>query len=137
MLYVNFAVKCLKFDPKWPLPYFQPILVVIFVTIAAIQVELMSDVYTYKLIRRTNKLSLICFKVLATLPLSRYKYVDFCCELHLHCQNKPLNDIVIFSTPNRKVLMNKCQNDVTSLTRQNHIQYTWTNSFIYKFKNNK
>ena len=45
VLYVNFAVKYLKFAPKWPLYYFQLILAAIFVTITTVKVELMSDFY--------------------------------------------------------------------------------------------
>ena len=46
MLYVNFSVKHLKFAPKWPISYFQPILAAIFVTIATVKVKIIRDVYT-------------------------------------------------------------------------------------------
>ena len=44
VLYVNFSDKCLKFVPKWSNPFFQPILVAIFVTIAAVEVKLIAAV---------------------------------------------------------------------------------------------
>ena len=40
VLYINFAVECLKFDPKWPLSYFQPILAAIFATKATVNVDM-------------------------------------------------------------------------------------------------
>ena len=46
MLYVNFSVKCLKFAPKWPISYFQLILVAIFVTIATDKVKSIPEFYT-------------------------------------------------------------------------------------------
>ena len=46
MLYVNFSVKWLKFAPKWPISYFQPILAAIFVTIATVKVESTPEFYT-------------------------------------------------------------------------------------------
>ena len=46
MLYVNFSVKCLNFAPKWPISYFQPILVDFFVTIATVKVESIPEFYT-------------------------------------------------------------------------------------------
>ena len=46
MLYVNFSVKHLKFAPKWPISYSQPILAVIFVTIATVKVKMIRDFNT-------------------------------------------------------------------------------------------
>ena len=46
VLFVNFSVKCLNFAPKWPISYFQPSLVAIFVTIATVKAELIPDIYT-------------------------------------------------------------------------------------------
>ena len=46
VLYINSIVKCLK-APKWPLFYFQPILVVISVTIATVNVKLIPDFYIW------------------------------------------------------------------------------------------
>ena len=40
------SVKCPKFDPKWPLSYFQPILSAILVSIATVKVEFIPDFYT-------------------------------------------------------------------------------------------
>ena len=50
MLYVNFSVKCPKFAPKWPLYYFQPILVSIYATIATVKVKLIPDFYTLTIV---------------------------------------------------------------------------------------
>ena len=36
------------------------------------------------------KLYLYCFKFSAALPLSRNKYLDLCCELHLNCLSQPV-----------------------------------------------
>ena len=46
VLYINSSVTCLKFAPKWPFSYFQPILVAIFVTIATVKVESIRELYT-------------------------------------------------------------------------------------------
>ena len=46
MLCVNFSVKHLKFAPKWPISYFQPILAAIFVTITMVKVKIIRDFYT-------------------------------------------------------------------------------------------
>ena len=43
---VNWSFNYLKFAPKWSIFYFQPILAAIFVTIAAVKVELIRDFYT-------------------------------------------------------------------------------------------
>ena len=40
------SVKRLKFAPKWPISYFQPIFAVIFVTIATVKVKIIQDFYT-------------------------------------------------------------------------------------------
>ena len=54
VLYVNFSVKFLEFAPKWSLFYLSPILAVIFViivvTIAAVNVKLISDFYTWTIV---------------------------------------------------------------------------------------
>ena len=44
--YVNCSVERLKFALKWSIFYFQPILAAIYVTIATVQVKLISDLYT-------------------------------------------------------------------------------------------
>ena len=46
MFYVKFSLKRLRFSPKWSISTFQPILAVIFVTIATVKVELIRDFYT-------------------------------------------------------------------------------------------
>ena len=46
MLYVNFSVNYLISAPIWPISYFQPILSVIFVTIATVKVTIIRDFYT-------------------------------------------------------------------------------------------
>ena len=46
VLYINSPVTCLKFAPKWPLTYFQPILAAIFVTIATVKVESIPYLFT-------------------------------------------------------------------------------------------
>ena len=47
MFYVNsVSVKHLKFAPKWPISYFEPTLVAIFVTIATAKVKIIRDLYT-------------------------------------------------------------------------------------------
>ena len=50
MLFVNFAVKCVKFALKWSLFYFQPILAAIFVTIAMVKGRLIPDIYTLAIV---------------------------------------------------------------------------------------
>ena len=50
VLYINSSVTCLKFAPKWPFSYFQPILAAIFVTIATVKVESMPDFYTLAIV---------------------------------------------------------------------------------------
>ena len=50
MIYVNFSVNGPKFDPKWLFFYFQHILAAIFVTIATVKVELISDFYTLAIV---------------------------------------------------------------------------------------
>ena len=45
MLYINSSVTCLKFAPKWPFSYFQPILAAIFVTIVTLKVKSIPDLY--------------------------------------------------------------------------------------------
>ena len=50
MLYINSSVTCLKFAPKWPFSYFQPILEAIFVTIATVKVVSMLDFYTLAIV---------------------------------------------------------------------------------------
>ena len=60
MHYVNFSVKSLKFVPKWPLSYFQPVLATTLVSIATIKVELIPDFYTSAIVRyKTNKKELM------------------------------------------------------------------------------
>ena len=39
VLYVKFSVKCLKIAPKWPLSYFQPILIPDFNTSAIVLIN--------------------------------------------------------------------------------------------------
>ena len=46
VLYVNFSVKPFNFAPKWSIPYFQPILVAIYVTIATVKVNVIWIFYT-------------------------------------------------------------------------------------------
>ena len=41
-----FSVKHLRFCPKWPISYFQPILAAISITIATVKVKIIRDVYT-------------------------------------------------------------------------------------------
>ena len=55
MLYVNFSVKYLKFAPKWSLPYFQPILAAIFVTMAMVKVKSTPDFYTWAIVLTNNQ----------------------------------------------------------------------------------
>ena len=54
VLYVIFSVKFLEFALKWSLFYLSPILAVIFViivvTIAAVNVKLISDFYTWTIV---------------------------------------------------------------------------------------
>ena len=50
MLYINSSVTCLKFAPKWPFSYFQPIVAAIFVTIEIVKVESMPDIYTLAIV---------------------------------------------------------------------------------------
>ena len=50
MLYVNCSVKRLEFAPKWSISYFQSVLAAIFVTIATVKVELISDLYTWVIV---------------------------------------------------------------------------------------
>ena len=56
---VNFP--CLKFAPKWPISYIQPILVAIFVTIATVKVQLIPDFYTLAIVlmKKVNKQCLL------------------------------------------------------------------------------
>ena len=50
VLYINSSVTCLKFAPKWSFSYFQPILAAIFVTIAAVKVESIRELYTLSIV---------------------------------------------------------------------------------------
>ena len=50
VLYINSSVTCLKFAPKWPFSYFQPILVAIFVTIATVKVKSIRQLYTLAIV---------------------------------------------------------------------------------------
>ena len=50
VLCVNFSVKCLKFAPKEPLSYFQPILAAIVVSIATVKIEKVPDFYTLAIV---------------------------------------------------------------------------------------
>ena len=50
VLYVNYSIKFLKFAPKWPLSYFQPILVASFVTIAMVKVKFIPDVNNWAIV---------------------------------------------------------------------------------------
>ena len=50
VLYINSSVTCLKFAPKLPFFYFQPILAAFFVTIATVKVESMPDFYTLAIV---------------------------------------------------------------------------------------
>ena len=50
MLYINSSVACLKFAPKWPFSYFQPILAAIFVTIATVKVESIRELNTLAIV---------------------------------------------------------------------------------------
>ena len=50
VLYVNFYAKRLKAVPNWPLSYFQPILVAIFVTIAPVKVKIIPYIYTWDIV---------------------------------------------------------------------------------------
>ena len=50
VLYTNFSVTCLKFAPKWPFSYFQPILAAIFVTIATVKVESIRELNTLAIV---------------------------------------------------------------------------------------
>ena len=54
MLYINSSVSCLKFAPKWPFSYFQPILAAIFVTIATVKVESFPDFYTLAIVLKNE-----------------------------------------------------------------------------------
>ena len=59
MLFINSFVTCLKVSSKWSFSYFQPILTAIFVTIALIKVESMSDFNTLAIVLVTNKKKLV------------------------------------------------------------------------------
>ena len=50
VLYINSSVTCLKFAPKWPFSYFQPILAAIFVAIATVKVESIRELYTLAIV---------------------------------------------------------------------------------------
>ena len=50
MLYINPSVTCLKFAPKWPFSYFQPILAAICVTIATVKVKSIGELYTLAIV---------------------------------------------------------------------------------------
>ena len=50
VLYINSSVTCLKFAPKWPFFYFQPILATIFVTIATVKVESIRELNTLAIV---------------------------------------------------------------------------------------
>ena len=50
VLYINSSVTCLKFAPKWPFSYFQPILAAIFVTIATVKVESIRELNTLAIV---------------------------------------------------------------------------------------
>ena len=50
VLYINSSVTCLKFAPKWPFSYFQPILAAICVTIATVKVESIPELNTLAIV---------------------------------------------------------------------------------------
>ena len=56
VLYIHSSVTCLKFAPKWPFSYFQPILEAIFVTKVTVKVESMPDFYTLAIFLIQKKL---------------------------------------------------------------------------------
>ena len=59
MLYINSSVTCLKFAPKWSFSYFQPNLAAIFVTIATVKVESITDLDPLAIVL-INKLEETC-----------------------------------------------------------------------------
>ena len=73
MLYTNSSVTCLKFASKWSFSYFQPILAVIYVTIATVKVESMPDFYTLVIVlinqyKETCKEQLLVFDLIGGGP---------------------------------------------------------------------